>query len=206
MSKASPARKPYRRHPPEQQRERLVAATLSCLMRYGIEATTVRRIAAAADLSQGMIRHHFGGKDQLLAASYKHLSLILRDAAEAAMEAAGEDPAERLLAFLTAGLKPAFLREDYVRARFLFWGLSHTNAAVRAVHDTIYAIFERRVARLLRASLGAGARPALVRQRTQLVVALLKGLWVEWSLNPRQTRPAALLRQIRPLLESEEVG
>ncbi len=201
MTKAATTRKPYHRQPAGQQQERLVAATLSCLMRHGVEATTVRRIAQAADLSQGMIRHHFGGKDQLLAATYKHLSLRLREAAEAALEAAGADPAERLKAFVTAGLKPAFLRDDYIGARLLFWSLSHTNAAVRAVHDEIYEIFERRVAQLLRASLGPGIRPAVVRQRTQLVAALLKGLWLEWSLKPKRTRPAPLLLQILPLLE-----
>ncbi len=197
---AETRRKPYRRLPPDQQKQRLVEATLACLIRHGVERATVRRIATAADLSLGMIRHHFGGKDALLAATYRHLSLLLQEEAERAMAAAGEDPAARLRAFLSAGLGAPILRADYVRARFLFWGLTHTNAAVRQVHDEIYGRFETRVARLLRAAAGADVPAASLRQRTQLIVALLKGLWLEWSLNPARTRPRRIFQQIEPLL------
>ncbi len=196
-------RKPYRRLPPDRQRARLVEATLASLIRHGVERTTVRRIAAAADLSPGMVRHHFGSKDALLAATYRHLSLLLQQQAERAMAAAGEAPAARLSAFLTAGLAPPILRADYIQARFLFWGLSRTNAEVRAVHDEIYGAFEARVAGLLRAATDPAVAQAAVRRRTQLVVALLKGLWLEWSLNPTRTHPRRLFQQIEPLLTLE---
>lgn len=193
-------RKPYQRLPPEQQRNRLIQGTLACLVQHGIEATTVRRIAAAAELSTGMVRHHFGSKDALLAATYRHLSALLQQQAERAMARAGADPAARLRAFLMAGLGPPILRADYVRARFLFWNLAHSNAAVRRVHEEIYALFELRVFALLRAATPTTVLAAEVRRRTKLVVALLKGLWLEWSLTPRRTKPRQIFAAIEPLL------
>ncbi len=60
-------------------------------------------------------------------------------------------PTERLYAFLIARLHPQQFDADYVRARFLFWGLAQTNCAVRRVHDEIYGRFERQVRELIAA-------------------------------------------------------
>ncbi|MDD3445183.1 MAG: TetR family transcriptional regulator [Zavarzinia sp.] len=198
---ARPERKSYRRLPPARQRERLIEAALQCLNRHGAEGTTVRHIAAEADLSIGMIRHHFGTKDALLAEAYRHLSAALHEVAERAMTAAGDDPVARLRAYLSAGLRPPVLRVEYVRARFLFWGLSQSNEAVRAVHDDIYAAFEDRVAVLLAAAMPATTAPGLRVARLALILALLKGLWLEWALNPGRGDPVAVLDQIFPLLD-----
>ena len=47
---------------------RLRDAALRLFAERGIEATTVRAVAAAAGVSGGLVRHHFGSKDELRAA------------------------------------------------------------------------------------------------------------------------------------------
>ncbi|MFC6642882.1 TetR/AcrR family transcriptional regulator [Sulfitobacter profundi] len=69
MSESTPK---FKREPAEHRREALIKATLSLIAEKGVQAATVRAIAARADVSQGMIRHHFSSKEDLITAAYEH--------------------------------------------------------------------------------------------------------------------------------------
>ena len=69
------ARKPrYERQVASDRREALVDATIESLKRCGHEGLSVRRIAAEAGVSIGLINHHFPHKDSLVAESYRAFS------------------------------------------------------------------------------------------------------------------------------------
>src|ERR687896_126363 len=51
----------------EQRREQLAAALWRLVMREGIEAVSVRRVAAEAGCSTGSLRHYFETRSELLA-------------------------------------------------------------------------------------------------------------------------------------------
>jgi len=184
---------------PAVRREQLIEATFRCLCRSGTEAG-IRDIAAEAGLSIGMVRHHFQGKDELLAATYRALSDRLQAEAERALAAAGPDPQARLWAFVTAGLHPPILERDYIRVRFLLWGLSHSNEAVRRAHDAIYDRFRHHLETLIGAAAAARGVQVDSRGPALAVMALLKGVWLEWSLSPETVEPERLVEQVLPLL------
>jgi TetR/AcrR family transcriptional regulator, regulator of cefoperazone and chloramphenicol sensitivity len=50
-------------------RETIVACALRLFGRQGIDATSLREVAAAAEVSPALVVHHFGGKNGLLAAA-----------------------------------------------------------------------------------------------------------------------------------------
>lgn len=52
----------------EERRQQILAATLAVAIEVGLEQVTVRRVAAAAGLSSGLIFFHFKTKDDLLLA------------------------------------------------------------------------------------------------------------------------------------------
>ncbi len=60
----------FRRYAADIRAAMLVEAGMVCLARGGITAFTVDNICAEAGASRGLIAHHFGGKDGLLAAVY----------------------------------------------------------------------------------------------------------------------------------------
>ena len=69
------ARKPrYERQVASDRREALVDAAIESLKRFGYEGLSVRRIAAEAGVSIGLINHHFPNKDTLVAESYRTFS------------------------------------------------------------------------------------------------------------------------------------
>ncbi|APX33221.1 TetR family transcriptional regulator [Brachybacterium sp. P6-10-X1] len=68
-------------------RARLRDAALIVYARHGAKGATVQAIAAEAGVSTGLIRHHFGSKDGLLAACDAHaIGTLLEQAREALAE------------------------------------------------------------------------------------------------------------------------
>jgi AcrR family transcriptional regulator len=55
-------------------RERLLDATISCLVDYGYAGTTVTRIAERAGVTRGAQVHHYRTKDDLVTAAVTHLA------------------------------------------------------------------------------------------------------------------------------------
>jgi AcrR family transcriptional regulator len=198
--KRAPGRS-FSKKSPDVRRQELIDATFRCVCRYGTEQMSVRLIAQEAGLSLGMVRHHFRSKDELLAATLRHLSSKVQDQIAAAMKRADMSPIERLYAFIIACLHPQALDAPYVRARFLFWELAHTNKAVRQVHDEIYRRFEMQVKELIAAVAKANRTQLDLDVTTLAILALLKGIWVEWSLSPNRADPLKLMEQIFPALD-----
>ncbi|SKC60907.1 TetR/AcrR family transcriptional regulator [Krasilnikoviella flava] len=54
-----------RRHDPE-RRDRIIDACLDVVATRGVEGTTQRRVAAAADVPLGSMTYHFAGREELL--------------------------------------------------------------------------------------------------------------------------------------------
>lgn len=183
------------------RRKELIEATFRCLCRCGTGEISVRLIAQEAGLSLGMVRHHFRSKDELLAATLRQLSARVQQQAHKALSATGLSPVERLHAFITACLHPGTLDADYVRARFLFWSLAQTNPTVRAAHDEIYARFEGEVRQLVSDVAQEKDLDLDIEVVTLAILALLKGIWVEWSFAPNRADPLKLAEQILPGLD-----
>jgi TetR/AcrR family transcriptional repressor of bet genes len=196
----SPSRS-FSKKSPDVRRQELIDATFHCICRYGTEEMSVRLIAREAGLSLGMVRHHFRSKDELLAATLRYLSSKVQDQIAVAMAKPNLSPIERLYVFIIACLQPQALDAEYVRARFLFWGLAHTNRAVRRVHDEIYGRFERQVRELVAAIARENGAEFDLDVVTLAILALLKGIWVEWSLAPNRADPLKLVEQILPALD-----
>ena len=57
------------------RRQALIDATRRCMATDGVEGATVRRICDEAGVSQGLLRHHFGSKDALMAETYRVMVL-----------------------------------------------------------------------------------------------------------------------------------
>ncbi len=196
-----PTTRSFSKQSPDVRQQQLIDATFRCICQHGTEELSVRLIAQQAGLSLGMVRHHFRSKDELLAATLRYLSSKVQDQIGLAMARPHASATERLYALLIACLHPQQFDADYVRARFLFWGLAQTNGAVRRVHDEIYGRFERQVHDLIAAIAHETDADIDLDVVTLTILALLKGLWVEWSLSPNRADPLKLAEQILPALD-----
>ena len=68
---------------------RIRDAAITEFANNGVAGTSVRAIAAAADVSPGLVIHHFGSKDQLRVACDEHVAGIIREVKGDAMASGG---------------------------------------------------------------------------------------------------------------------
>ena len=185
------ARKPrFERQVASDRREALVDAAIDCLKRHGQEGLSVRRIATAAGVSVGLINHHFPGKDSLVAEAYRTFSRRFTSGFEAAVEAAGPDPRERLRAFFNTVFSRPNLDPEVLTAWVVFWGLLRVSPQMRAVYEEEGRGYGDLLGRLLSDFARASGHPtADLRLSIVALTALLDGLWLDWCLDSSSFRP-----------------
>jgi AcrR family transcriptional regulator len=79
-------------------RERLIEATIDCILEEGLYRASSNRIAKRANVTWGVIQHHFGTREGLLLATFQHGMQELIDTLESAV-IGGDSFEERLAAF-----------------------------------------------------------------------------------------------------------
>jgi TetR/AcrR family transcriptional repressor of bet genes len=181
----------FTRQRADDRRIALVEAALESLKRHGHEGLAVRQIAATANVSSGLINHHFPNKDALVAAAYRHFHRQLLDGIEAAVARAAATPRARLRAFIEATFAPPNLDRDVLTAWLVFWSLYRTSSAIQRVHRATYRGYLDTVRELLTDLAGGNGRITTAELRLAAIglTALLDGLWLEWCLDPDTFSP-----------------
>ncbi len=181
----------YERRSAGDRRQELVEAAIESLKRHGHEGLSVRRIAARAGVSIGLINHHFPNKDALLADSYRQFSRQLAAGFQAAVDRAPRDPRARLTAFIAAVFSRPNLDPQVLTAWVVFWGLFRQSPEMRRAHKEEGRGYGALPGILVRDLLKKSGRSRFeARVATIGLTALLDGLWLEWCLDPKGFRPA----------------
>lgn len=173
-----PARQAFTRESADARRGDLVEATAACLAEVGLAGTNVRAICARAGVSPGLLRHYFGGIDDLIAATYQATSDRMDAIFATAVEGVGPDPRTRLTAYLTASFRPPVTAPELLGAWTAFWALARSDARMAKIHAQSYAGYRARLGELLTA---CGARDA--ERLAIMLTAMVDGLWLELSLD-----------------------
>ena len=191
----------FTRAEPDARRLSLIEATARVLARDGAAGASVRAIALEAGVSPGLVAHHFGGVDALIAATYGHVGERVSAALDTAVAAAGEDPRARLSAYVGASFATPIADRALLATWTAFWGLVIAQPGIAALHDEQYARYRGELEELLSA---CGLAPAARRRAAIAITALVDGLWLELCLSPAvldaETARAIAEEQIAALL------
>lgn len=186
------ARRTFRRQGEETRRAALIEATLDCIAEGGPQAATVRAIALRADVTQGLIRHYFATKEDLVAAAHDHLMTGLTEASAASLDALPADPPARLAGFLANAVSPPVVDARAMALWAASMQLVARDPSMRRVHERTYRAFRDQLEALIADALEAAGRPADPATTRRLAIAgnaLLDGLWIEASALPDQLAP-----------------
>jgi TetR/AcrR family transcriptional regulator, transcriptional repressor of bet genes len=185
----------FRRIEPDERRASLIAACARVLAREGAAGASVRAIALEAGVSAGLVGHHFGGVDALIAATYAEVEAQVSAALDAAVAAAGPDPRARLEAYVSASLLSPIADSTLLSTWIAFWSLVRARPEIAHLHDEQYGRFRAGLETLL-TEVGLPA-PAL-RRIAIAITALVDGLWLELCLSPQtfaEGEAAAIARE-----------
>ena len=205
-TKARP-RARFRRESPEERRRQLGEAALRCIVKHGNAGVSVRQIAAEAGVTQGLITHHFGEINELVAFAFDLMSTGLLQAVLKAVEEAEPTPQARLDAFIEESFSPILFDRDVLGVWVVFWGLILHSPRMSASQHKEYSDYVGSVEKLISDLAGAeGFSIDNLRLTATAFTALMDGLWLAWCLNPEAFQPEEGVSMCRNWIEGLRRG
>jgi AcrR family transcriptional regulator len=169
-----------------ERRAALAAAVWQVASRDGLDAVTMRRVAAEAGWSTGALAHYFDDKEELLVFAFETVAdRVGRRIVEAAEQT--RDPLELMRVQLGEGLPIDRERRAEVRVWFAFLGLAETRPQLAKAGRDAYRLWRDRVAK----TLASAQRQGLVddsidaEREAAALIALVDGLAIQATFDPR---------------------
>ncbi len=185
----------FERKLPDERRKALIEATIECLKRFGHEGLSIRRISAQAQVSIGLINHHFPTKDALVAESYRYFNNELVGGLRRAVADASGSARDHLRAFFRASFSPPNLDSDVLAVWVVFWGLyRHSKDIQRVQSETYHGYVDLLRAMLADLERESGQLRFNLRLAAIGLTALIDGLWLEWCLDPDSFEPTEAIQ------------
>ena len=181
----SQQRKNFRRGSEQERRLDLIQATQACIVEGGIRRATVRKIAAEAGVTPGLIRHYFPGKDELLCEAYRYTMSEMTLHSVLAVQQDSDSAVERLHLFVRTTLSAPVMSPRQHQLWASFTSLMRSMPALAQVHRESYLEFRQECSKLVASVLlehGQSVGEQKIERLAIAVNALLDGLWLEGCL------------------------
>lgn len=180
------------------RRRALIDATIAAIGDNGTLDVTMSEIAGRAGVSSALAFHYFGGKDDLLLATMRHiLSELGGDARHALRQA--QTPRERVSAIVAVSFSPSQFRPEIIAAWLAFY--------VEAQRSDAFRRLLRIYARRLHSDLMSGLAAMLPRDSATLVAegvaALIDGLYIRRALKEGQPDAASAVALVDDYLAAK---
>lgn len=182
----------------EERRRKVGAVVADIIATRGLDAVTVRSVAAAAGFSTAVVSHYFAGKRDLLLYSYR----IAQDRAYARLEAAArESPGDvaRILDVLLPCREEA-RREWLVWS--VFWALAISDPEFSEIQRDQFRRAQHRFGQLLQPT-AVTMHPAQAQLRARVLLSGLLGLAIQASFDPKGWRAEVQRSALREILRQD---
>lgn len=166
-------------------REKLIEAAILCMAEYGPAGVTLDRVTDTAGVSRGLVRHHFGGKRQLLISAFERLADEQRAKFNGGDTAIEHDPVATLRATVAASLRDAVGSRSRAHAWFGFWQAALRDPALGEINERLYADERNRYIELFRAAAQQQGLAIDEHQAGRGLQALADGMWNELVIDTK---------------------
>ena len=177
------------------RRRALIDATIAAIGDAGTLDVTMSDIAGRAGVSSALAFHYFGGKDDLLLATMRHILAELAADARAALKGA-ETPRARLSAILDVNFSGKQFRPEVIAAWLAFYVEAQRSEPLRR----LLRIYAGR----LHSNLMSGLSALLLREQALVtaegVAALIDGLYIRRALKQGEPDAASAIALVEDYL------
>jgi TetR/AcrR family transcriptional repressor of bet genes len=173
------------------RRKALISAAIEAIHARGMGQVTMGEIARRAGVSAALAHHYFGGKDQLLLATMRHLLTELGTEIQARL-AAAETPRERISAVIRGNFAAHQFRPAVISAWLAFYVQAQTDPEARRL---LHIYMRRLESNLLHALREVTTRDEAARL-AETAAALIDGLWIRRSLATTDPDPDSAARLV----------
>ncbi|MFZ4542152.1 MAG: transcriptional regulator BetI [Rickettsiales bacterium] len=183
----------------DKRKAQLIAAALESIAKRGLMETTITHISKGAGMSRGIINFYFTSKEMMLRETLKTLIDEYETEWNEAIAKSSEEGRARLDALIAAHFGKKLCSARRLNVMSAFWGHAATQAAYRnqleAADAKIETVLTASLAHVLGGSLDEAKDAA-----TQLH-ALIRGLWLNFMLNPRDVEREVLAAQAASFID-----
>jgi TetR/AcrR family transcriptional repressor of bet genes len=183
----------------DKRKIQLITAALDCIAKRGLLETTITHISKGAGMSRGIVNFYFNSKEIMLREALKTLIDDYEDCWRGAIAEAGDDGLARLQALINAHFSKKLCSAKRLNIMTAFWGHAATQAAYRnqleAADNNIETAFTQALAHVYGGDVDESA------QHARQLHALIRGLWLNFMLNPQRAERADLAAQALAFLD-----
>src|SRR5213593_3530665 len=168
------------------RREQIVRATIRCLARDGYTGLTMKKVARAAGVSQGILHYYFADKRAILVAALAAVTADLDRRVATAQARGSREPRTRLRALITACLRLAVEEREFWIVFVEFWGEMMHDRRLRELNAALYERMRRQIGTLIAQGIRAGTFRRVDRlQAAAVILALVDGVSLQLTFDPK---------------------
>ena len=183
----------------DKRKAQLIAAALESIAKRGLMETTITHISKGAGMSRGIINFYFASKEMLLRETLKTLIDEYEAEWAEAIAKTGDEGRVKLDALIAAHFNKKLCSARRLNVMSAFWGHAASQAAYRNQLEAADAKIETVLTSALAHTLG-GSLDEAKNAATQLH-ALIRGLWLNFMLNPRDVAREMLAAQAASFID-----
>lgn len=190
-------RRSFRRENPDARKDALIRAALSLIARRGPGAATVRAIAEEAGVTQGLIRHYFTTKEDLLNAAYQFHMQAQTEAIEGLVALGPVGARQRLARMVATSVSPPVAAPEALSLWAGFIHMVWRDPAMHATHERSYLRYRDLLQAHIASALDEAGRAVPPQEARTLAIAcnaVLDGLWLEAGALPEAFGKGELVR------------
>lgn len=181
-------------------RQRLLEATLQCLVERGWSGTSTTLVSERAGVSRGAQLHHFPTKTDLVIAAVEHIATVRRE--ELAEAAAAVPPGQRRTRQVLALLGEHFTADVFAAALEL-WVAARTDPQLLAAVEPLERQTGRETHRLTVEMLDVDETRPGARELVQATLDLIRGLGLANTISDDRARRERILDRWADVLDAE---
>lgn len=178
----------------------LLEAALRLFVSQGYRSTNLEQISGAAELTKGAVYFYFGSKEAVLVELLRRVQDIVVDQALAAVDLAGPNPRDRLVAYVHYQANLGITHRDQVLLLILMsLEFKEREGAVKVLIQSLYDRQRRFMESLIKQGQVAGDFRSDVptRELAAIVLAANDGTFLEWFRRSASLGGKDLVRALR---------
>ncbi|MEP1931925.1 MAG: transcriptional regulator BetI [Roseibium sp.] len=181
-----------------ERRRSLIYATVDAIHERGYSDITMAQIAKRAGVSGGLVHHYFGSKDQLLAATMRHLLTELgREIRDGLSKA--ETPRERITAIIAGN----FAIDQFQPAVIAAWLAFYVQSRTTDSNSRLLKIYAARLASNLTHNLRAFMPQSEARRIAEGTASMIDGVWIRQALSDATADRQAAIALVEDYVETQ---
>lgn len=174
------------------RRRQLIEATIDSIVEHGLSATTLATVSDGAGLSQGVAVFYFQTKESLFVETLKYHYEEYNKVWRAALEAAPDDPVEKILALVFADLDESICNRRNLALWNSFWGEATARPTFAKICDDYDSEHNAVLLALCRAAKDLIEDPSWGPETVaEALDTMVDGMWIRMNITPGNMDNAA---------------